>query len=42
MNRNKTGELQVTLFCEILLEHFQSLFRRSNRDAFLENEIKIY
>ena len=46
MNRNWTGKLQVTLhFClyflkEILLAHFQSLFGRSNRDAFLENEGK--
>ena len=48
MNRNWTGKLQVTLhFClyflkEILLAHFQSLFGRSNRDAFLENEGKIH
>ena len=27
---------------EILLAHFQSLFGKSNRDVFLENEGKIY
>ena len=49
MNRNKTGKSQVTLLYfllifpkEILLAHFQSLFGRSNRDVFLENEGKIY
>ena len=49
MNRNKTGKSQVTLlhllliFLEgILLAHFQSLFGRSNRNVFLENEGKIY
>ena len=53
MNRNKTGKSQVTLLYswkkymfiflkEILLAHFQSLFGKSNRDVFLENEGKIY
>ena len=49
MNHNKKGKSQVTrlyflliFLKEILLEHFQSLFGKSNRDFFLENEGKIY
>ena len=49
MNHNKKGKSQVTLLYflliflkEILLEHFQSLFGKSNRDFFLENEGKLY
>ena len=49
MNHNKTGKSQVTLLCfllvflkVILLEHFQSLFGKSNRDVFFENEGKVY
>ena len=48
MNRYWTGKLQVTLrftlyaLKETVLAHFQSLFGRSNRDAFWENEGKIH
>ena len=44
MNRDWTGKLQEYYFPlkEIVLEHFQSLFGRSNRDAFWENEGKIH
>ena len=47
MNCNRTGKLQVILlFSDISWKKFCShtfkVFRRSNRDAFLENEGKIY
>ena len=48
MNRNSTSKLQVTLlFARFFLKNFcshtfKSLFGRSNRDAFLENERKIH
>ena len=47
MNCNGTGKLQVILlFSDISWKKFCShtfkVFRRSNRDAFLENEGKIY
>ena len=47
MNRNKASKSQTLLyflliFLKEVLLHFQSLFGRSNRDVFLENEGKIY
>ena len=47
MNRNKASKSQTLLyflltFLKEILLHFQSLFGRSNRDVFLENEGKIY
>ena len=48
MNRNSASKLPVTLlFARFFLKKFcshtfKSLFGRSNRDAFLENESKIH
>ena len=43
-NRDWLGKLQVILLSaeKLVLAHFQSLFERSNRDAFWENESKIH